>query len=60
MTSAEALRELRGLLQQAAAAGNWRERDDMLWTAREIRESGADPIIGIRLRRWRRRAAMRG
>ena len=57
MTSAEAIRELRLLVIAAVASGTpLRDRDVqfMLETVGEIARDGVDPVIELRIRRFRR------
>jgi hypothetical protein len=57
MTDAEAIRELRTLIVGALASGMSRADPDvrfMLETVAEIARDGSDPVIELRIRRFRR------
>jgi hypothetical protein len=61
MTSAEAIRELRPLIGWTMEGGGVPgDLEQMLATVAEIAREGADPVIELRIRRFRRRAAMPG
>ncbi len=59
MTAAEAVRELRMLFVQAMQAGATGDALHILETIREVALDGTDPVIELRIRRFRRLAGMR-
>lgn len=62
MTSAEALRELRLLLahqlRRPRRDVDWAEVRQMLWDVHFVLEGGSNPLIELRIRRYRRRAGL--